>query len=758
MYEKKRLTNLDDYFLSLNSRRQRGVYFCRVNGYNEGIKRFIQKYYEAARLSGVVIEGKIPNPNQKNLSYYEEIMGLDFQLSLGFINASLTEWLPRMNAYQRKNVTIALYDTLDAMRKEGKNENMLKNAYIKFMCWLYYKFERILNQLGENQVPKILYEGQVSIYELMLLTVLVKAGCDVVLLQYAGDENYLKLDRASAHSDAIALTGLGPFPAGFSLQALRKEIQIQMNNERLYGIKPELLNCTNAWIEEPALDAVKKSIQMRGDDPKLYYNCFIRMNGVEDKLTYLNELYQLQLEISNGKRNVVIVDHVIESPSPAEINTIARRNYKNRDQMLVDLSANIKYSANIELQRLMNKAFIDMLLEESKMPDTNLNKLTNQAVYLLCWLKRYQPELFSNWKAPDIACFIYLGGCKNENEAMFLRMLARLPIDVVILNPNLNQTCCLVDDVLYEVNHTESLNVRKYPRENSDIQMGTAAYHAERELDSIMYQDSGIYRNQQYDRANTISLQTMYEEIFILWKQEGKYRPNFSVIDSVVTVPVIFAKVSGVKDGNLPKYWADIKSLMGADTFLIKAAPYMKGTDENLMKPFVTDFFKNGRLQPKKIKEHKCYPYSFLRDEMQNHMLEKLQLLIEQKWIKGTFENGTEYTIIATVLNLNKEIIRMIQKFDFTKNNPKVIYINTTEETISLEDSILIAFLNLVGFDVVLFVPTGYQIAEKFFNKRVMEEHQIGDYIYDLTPPRFETLSNDIRQTWREKFFRRGGS
>mgnify|MGYP002508841350 CR=1 FL=1 len=56
----------------------------------------------------------------------------------------------------------------------------------------------------------------------------------------------------------------------------------------------------------------------------------------------------------------------------------------------------------------------------------NVNKLTNQAVYLLCFLKRYQPLLFSNWKQPDISCFIYLGGCKNETEAMFVKFLARL--------------------------------------------------------------------------------------------------------------------------------------------------------------------------------------------------------------------------------------------------------------------------------------------------------------------------------------------
>jgi hypothetical protein len=124
--------------------------------------------------------------------------------------------------------------------------------------------------------------------------------------------------------------------------------------------------------------------------------------------------------------------------------------------------------------------------------------------------------------------------------------------------------------------------------------------------------------------------------------------------------------------------------------------------------------------------------------------------------IKGTFENGTEYTIVAVVLNLKKELVRMIQKFDFTKKNPKLIYINTGEKAISLEDSILVAYLNLIGFDVLFFVPTGYQSVENHFNGKLMEEHQIGTYLYDLTVPDFGKLPSATRPTWRDKIFKRG--
>lgn len=49
-----------------------------------------------------------------------------------------------MTPSQRDNVASAVYETLMSLRRSGKNDNMLKNAYIKFMCWLYYKFERIV--------------------------------------------------------------------------------------------------------------------------------------------------------------------------------------------------------------------------------------------------------------------------------------------------------------------------------------------------------------------------------------------------------------------------------------------------------------------------------------------------------------------------------------------------------------------------------------------------------------------------------------
>jgi len=911
MLEHKRIEHLDDYFLELSKRKEKGVFFYRINGISEEVRSFLCKYYDSARKQGVIIEGRIANPTEGNLSYYNEIMGMDFKMEESFIDMSLKKWLPRMSDAQRGLVSSSIYNSLDDMLKHGKTENMLKNAYIKYMCWLYYKFERIVGQLGQDTLPKILYEGNISTYELMLISILSNAGCDVLLVQSDEDQAYKKADPSLQLSELYE-ADLEKMPSDFSIRKMIEEKmkaeapkpkvvnvarpdrdartnvnvtqasnpetsasnpvnisrpdrenrsnlninlsrtsntsssstgtvgaqtqgqqsetsgQVQQprrnlnlsgiggntpqrninigtspasantgqatsqstpqtsgglhinvsrssslnrnntvntnnsvvaNHNNTGGIEPvhlgPVIRCTNAWIEGEGLQDILQATAMRGNDNNLFYNCFCRINGVVDRLTYANELYQFYLSLKNAKRHVVIVNKIIPKPTTDEIMGVKRANYVRLEQVLAGLRANIQYPANPELRDIMVRAFEEILTEESKVSDGNINKLINKGVYLLCWLKRYQSELFKSWKKPDIGCFIYFGGCRDANEAMFMRFLARLPIDVLILCPNQNEKCCLEDRTLYEINYENSMILSEFPAQNAQLHIGTAAYHAERDLDKIMYNDSVIFRDQQFTKANTISLQTMDREIKILWNNDLKFRPNFSTVDGVVNIPVVFSKMSGVKDGKVDEYWISIKQLMTPETLVIDQAPFIKSNTPNPVKMYATEFFKNGKLQRSRIKNHQSYQYGFLREDMQEHLLDKLEMMIEQRLIKGTFENGTEYTIISVALNLPKDVTRLIQKFDFTKKNPKLIYVNAAESLISLEDTIYVTFLNLIGFDVVFFIPTGYNI-EGYFNKKLMEEHQLGDYVYDLQVPNWETVPLTAQKSWKDKFFKKG--
>lgn len=904
-FKHMKIQSLDDFFVPLSGRSEKGIYFYRFNKTSDKIDEFIYKYYNAARKSGVVIDGKIGNPTESNLSYYQEIMGMDFQMSMGFISDSLKKWLPRMRAIQRENIAGAIYDVLDGLRRSGKNENMLKNAYIKFMCWLYYKFEGVVEQMNGENIPKIFFVGDIVGYEFMLINILADAGCDVVFVQPHGDVSYLKVDENLEKSfeyvgenGAAEQNMVREFAADFSIKSMLEnhdfkaqrengqgtvssqaevqraksqgtiklqsggqetkshgtggsQVDVQniqrqesgipqaeekstksLQNKKSLNIKvqsteadninsmadrggsqPKMSykvstrNCTNVWIEGNGLDDFLQPTGVRKDrfrklyenerrtekvnnvenarnlhnirniennlgnglfsadsvkewgvgKDKIFFNCYVRINGVWDKLTYENELYQFYLSLKAMKRNVVVISELIPKPDVDEIAKIRRGNYRDVFQLVKGLELNINFTENPIVSEFLINSFEDTVYGEADRLGTgaNINKILNKAVYLLCFINRYQTQLFKNFSYDNIPCFIYIGGCNDENEAMFMHFLARTPIDVLILCPNRAERCRLEDNILYDINYEEQLAIDKFPIQNSGLHIGTAAYHAERELDTLMYNDDTIFRDKQYDKARTVSLQTMDREIKILWETEIKYRPGFSTVDGSVNIPVIFSKFSGVKDGNVREYMIMLKKLMTPETVVVDKVPNILSTDANPIKEYATEFFKNGRLHRDKIKKSRAYRYGFLRDEMQDYILDKLEFLIAQKYIKGTFENGTEYTIVSVALNLPKEVTRLLQAFDFTKKNPKLLYINTSDELISLEDTIYLTFLHLLGFDVALFVPTGYNM-EKYFNLKLMEEHQLGDYIYDIQIPDWESIPLSLHTSWRDRLFRHG--
>ncbi len=846
MFARGKINSTEDFFKSVVDRGGSLAYFYRINSYNSDTDSFIRRFYESAMKCGAVIEGNIPNPTESNLSYYNEIMGMDFRRDKEFISAGLKKWLPRMNPYQTEAVASSMCKVLDGLAAAGKNDNMLKNAYIKFMCWLYYKFAQVVSNLNSNTVPKILYEGNVSKYELLLLSVLCECGCDVVMLCYSGGGDYLKTDPKSEYCDELSVTGGTTFPQDFSVKKIREDLraaavapitsQTQAQTQPSAGRAPALkftgssgvqpmsapqtptqtpqeqpaprrgiqftgfsdtpamvnrepaptpqpapqsrpssvkftgvsdrpatiggvqnaqsaqdgANRTNTWIKKRFIDDIKTPASQRGNEAGKFYNCFYKISGVEEQNAYVSDLYKLREALTGEKRKLVILEGSIPKPSNDEIGSIRRQNYTSAENMAASLAVNISFPLEMPLQKIMMEAFRRVMLEEYARSG-NLNKETGKAVYLLCWLKRYQTELFKNRTAGSISCFIKLGGCGTEQEAAFMRMLAKLPTDVLVLVPNKEENCLLADESLFVQSFDGSAVIDKYPTSLANMRTSTAAANAERQLGDMMYGSTGQFRRNQYRKAEARVLETTYDEIAILWNQEMKFRPNFDAGKTEADIPVIFAKVSGVRNKDMTNYWLSVKNLITDNTVVIKNPPFVDKQAENPIKKAAPSFIINKKLRREAIKAHGSYRYGHLREEMQEHILDKIQALLDSGLINGTFRNGMENIIVAEALNLDKRILRQIQDFDFTRKNPKVIYINTTENSAPPEDGIVMALLNLIGFDVVFFVPTGYRSIEGCYTFTPFCEHQIGDYEYDLTIPDFNMLKKSFKDWIREK-------
>ncbi|MBS5881551.1 MAG: hypothetical protein KIC55_03970 [Lachnoanaerobaculum sp.] len=730
----QKIKGLEDFFKRQNERKPKGVYFYRINSYDETILEFIRKYYDLAKREGAIIDKNIENPTADNIAYFNEIIGDKYVHGPGFMAEALKKWLPRIKDYQRASIADGIYDTLEVLRRQGKNIDILKNNFIRIMCWLYYNFYNIMERLGNDDVPKIIFWGNVNFSELSTLKILSNAGADIILVQPGGDSKYMTIDPKSEYSIDLGM-GSESFPAGFDLQWLLKQHEEDKSKRLLYSNKANAKANTNTWLSGDLFEDLKNT--RRGENTSFFYNMFARINGCDNRNTYVNNLYLLYQDLKKANRSIKVINNKITNPSVDEISKIKRGNYANENQLIMDLKKNINLKSNTFID-VARDAFVDTMIETGKLMNMDLNKMMNKGIYILCWFQRYIPDLLGNTDIHSPApILIYFGNVETDTESLFLNMVAKLPIDVIIFNPE-KKGDKLTGERLYEVHFEETLKVNEYPTDGNNLSMGTMAYNAERDLDTMMYSDTGMYRDMQFSKANIIKLSTTYEEINIYWKQEARFRPNFSTVDDIVNIPVMFAKISGVANSDTNTYFQNIKDLLTDTTLIYKNENIY---DRNCtVAAGVPSFFKNGRLDREGIKHSQIYKYDYLRAETQDYILDKLSELLRRKTIAGTGQNGTEYKIITIVLDLPKEILRFIQSFDFTKCPPKLIIVNTTETVISLEDSIIVAFLNLIGFDIVFFIPTGYDNVNKYFNNQIMEEHIIGNYLYDIAIPDFNRL------------------
>ena len=721
----QKIKGLEDFFKRQSERKPKGVYFYRINSYDETILEFIRKYYDLAKREGAIIDKNIENPTADNIAYFNEIIGDKYVHGPGFMAEALKKWLPRIKDYQRASIADGIYDTLEVLRRQGKNIDILKNNFIRIMCWLYYNFYNIMERLGNDDVPKIIFWGNVNFSN---------AGADIILVQPGGDSKYMTIDPKSEYSIDLGM-GSESFPAGFDLQWLLKQHEEDKSKRLLYSNKANAKANTNTWLSGDLFEDLKNT--RRGENTSFFYNMFARINGCDNRNTYVNNLYLLYQDLKKANRSIKVINNKITNPSVDEISKIKRGNYANENQLIMDLKKNINLKSNTFID-VARDAFVDTMIETGKLMNMDLNKMMNKGIYILCWFQRYIPDLLGNTDIHSPApILIYFGNVETDTESLFLNMVAKLPIDVIIFNPE-KKGDKLTGERLYEVHFEETLKVNEYPTDGNNLSMGTMAYNAERDLDTMMYSDTGMYRDMQFSKANIIKLSTTYEEIKIYWKQEARFRPNFSTVDDIVNIPVMFAKISGVANSDTDTYFKNIKDLLTDTTLIYKNENIY---DRNCtVAAGVPSFFKNGRLDREGIKHSQIYKYDYLRAETQDYILDKLSELLRRKTIAGTGQNGTEYKIITIVLDLPKEILRFIQSFDFTKCPPKLIIVNTTETVISLEDSIIVAFLNLIGFDIVFFIPTGYDNVNKYFNNQIMEEHIIGNYLYDIAIPDFNRL------------------
>lgn len=721
--------------------------FTRYIGYDNAdvFKNMLIESYAAAKKNGLFFEGRIPMASTNEISSAAGYAAADLSDERS-VKSGLQSWLSSQRLqYSAEVITPLLTEAIKTCGANGKN------TYFVLLCWLM-KYLSI-------KPASLLYIGSGTLRELYFMLILSSCGVKVTYVSYGQDADFDKF----THKDKVQTIGgamSGVVQIDFAHIDLSKAAQLcemRASAQQVEGIV-QRLNTTAAGIfEDLMVDRRTRVVKNGGvytEDGVIPVYC-ASLIGYDDEAVYNNMLLNFKEGFAKSKKQLIFIEKPLDNPNADEIKQLGSVNRSSVTAMIDELALKIKLNgdpvrtalAQTELRKLLNSLYTG-----------NPTVVFNYGSKFISWLYRCTQARKYAVQYEDIPLILYYGDI-SQSELYFLHYMSRVGFDIIYITPNKLLLDITVDKNLdnrmqiFQLPQTKDSG--SYPTKAIKMKVNTVAYSAERELDTMLYSgDAGIFRDFQFLNSQTVTLRTTLEEIGILWKQEARFRQGFATSGNLVTVPNIFAKISGVKDGNVNAYWEEIRDRLTPETILrVKGEkPEQQGTPDLSA---YRSFYRNGQIDTERLKTSSLNKYSYLPDRIQDMLLFKLQETVDSKFLKLSGDD-LMCAVMHFGMNLDKEFMKLLQSFDFTKQLPKLIWIDPVEQTFTLEECIQLVLCNLIGFDILIYTPTGYKNLETFVSSDAFEEHTLNDFQYNLEVPKFKIPSETRNSGLFGKLFRKG--
>lgn len=706
--------------------------FTRYVGYDDpdSFRGFLIDQYVGVQKNGLFFKEKLPAATTDDISKAAQYTAASFD-SAADIKKALDMWLSAENI-PADGAAIAEV-MAQAVADCGVNK---KNTYFVMLCWL-------MKYLGKRP-NAVLFVGSATLKELYFLYMLHAAGVRVTLVSYGLDKDFEKLP----YKNKIYLKDgkqKAPIQIDFekidlSKEAKLSEMRAAANN--VSGLVKRINTSAAGIFEDVIKDRKSRVIQSGGvysEDGEIPVYC-AALVGYEDETVYTNMLVKFKESFAGLKKQLIFIEKTLDNPNAEEVRALGTVPRTSTADMIDALAMLIDLKGDKTRTALAQKALRELLGE---LNTGNQTVVFNYGNKFITWLYRCTQARKYSVLYEDIPVVLYYGDI-SQSEVYFLNFMTQCGFDVVYISPNKINLKTVVDKNLnglmqiFELPQTKESGT--YPTKAIKTKVATVAYNAERDLDTMLYGgDTGIYRSFQFPNSQSVTLKTTFEEISILWKQEARFRTGFTTSGNLVSVPNIFAKISGVEDGNMNAYWDDVRDKLTPETILIVKKPNPSenaGCDLSAYR----QFYRNGEIDTEKLKASTLNKYSYLPDRIQDMLFYKLQETVSSNFIKL---QGDELmcSVLHFGMNLGKDFLQLVQRFDFTKTIPKLIYIDAVEDTFTLSECIQTVMCNLIGFDVLIYTPTGYKNIETFVSVDAFEEHIMNQFVYQTEVPKFKIPS-----------------
>lgn len=696
--------------------------FIRYVGYNDknDFENKLIDLYANTQNSGLFFDKNIPNPSGPEGSRLNSINGINDPLTrdniikiLNVLSSSGNLDFSKVGSgHSTASASEIIHGFLEEIRAEGNNDVTIKNQFIKFICWFM--------RYSGCQAANVLMIGNITKSEIYWFTVLSRMGCKVTYVNFESDDSYLKNDPQSKYSALVKGTSFVPLNIDFrkiNMKDYSRAKQINAIVSAPAAVMVKVLNTTPETMQHDLISdqSTRKASIMCTDStiPVYFIACF----GTDGDISiYKNMLFNLKEDLTAKKKQLIFITD-LTNPNHEEANTFYQVMNTNDATMINLIASKITVNDNLGRTALIQKAFVET------MSSFQTNNLHNACITVAAWIRRYTSgvDLFQS----DLPV-VYFYGNITPTGAAFLNIMSRSGFDVFFFTPDksamnifnsINSNAQIIEKPL-------SAALTPFPDRLIKVKMATSAYSAEQSLDHLLYDDNVMFRERQFTRAQNQTLKTTYEELNIMWHQEAKYRTGFDSKNNYVIVPNIFAKINGIKNNDVSAYTKEIQFKLSPLSVYYNRIPFFKPGNSN---DYYGSLYNGTKLNINELKKSKYNRFSYLNDDLETFIFEKMQEVIDSGFIDIPIKDLVPI-VIKTGFYMPPNLIKIIQNFDFTKDIPKVVIVSNSKFTFNIFECVLLVLLNQIGFDIVIYTPTGYKNLETYIKPDAYEVFNCGEF------------------------------
>lgn len=467
-------------------------------------------------------------------------------------------------------------------------------------------------------------------------------------------------------------------------------------------------------------------------------------------------------------------------------------------QLLVDFP-------NQATSHQVRKTFMEILkyyFEAKRIKEVN-EELKSFVYQFAHWMNTYLKELFLNYDYTQNNPKVLSYGLITENEVLFLSYLSLLGCDIIYFNPEAEQHFSVhAGGLSTRVDFNRKLKKKPFPSKKVVGRASTFTYEASQEINEMLSAGNGFYRNWALVDYPThaVTLRTTYDEIFRITPEVAQVRPEWNFQNGMVNIPNIFAKITGVSEDDRD-YWNKIRSLLtNKHTLLFNDSPVTNLLNKSISHYFdlLTEVSPNGVFNHQMLLESSKWPYSSLPMGIQKNIALEIEEMIKHQELTNSkiitrdivqvivtnnnsgiaisnsnqqidliykkLSEGSSFKIgnlnqdtinnsyvLGACLELSEIILKTLQVFDYPKEVPKLIVFNSGNREFFFEEAIVIRLVSRLGFDVLIYNPSGKNDIELYLNpqSQIYDIHLLENRQFDM---RFFENKKE-RKFWFARFF-----